>query len=66
MALIAPEVDMGCTALIGATTLILMFIAGTRLFYLVPMVALGLAGDHCRGDENARACGAHDGVLVSG
>lgn len=44
MALIAPEVDLGCTALIGATTLILMFIAGTRLFYLVPMVASGLAG----------------------
>jgi cell division protein FtsW len=44
MALIAPEVDMGCTALIGATTLILMFIAGTRLLYLVPMMMAGFGG----------------------
>lgn len=43
MALIAPEVDMGTTALIGATTFLLMFIAGTRLFYLLPTVASGLA-----------------------
>jgi len=44
MGLIAPEVDMGTTALIGATTFLLMFIAGTRLFYLLPTVAAGLAG----------------------
>jgi cell division protein FtsW len=44
MALIAPEVDIGTTALIGATTIILMFLAGTRLLYLVPMVATGFAG----------------------
>jgi cell division protein FtsW len=43
MALIAPEVDMGTTALIGTTTFLLMFIAGTRLFYLAPTVASGLA-----------------------
>jgi cell division protein FtsW len=43
MALIAPEVDMGTTALIGATTFLLMFVAGTRLFYLLPTVAAGLA-----------------------
>jgi cell division protein FtsW len=43
MALIAPEVDMGTTALIGATTFLLMFVAGTRLFYLLPTVATGLA-----------------------
>ena len=43
MALIATEVDLGCTALIGATTVILMFIAGTRLFYLVPLVGGGVA-----------------------
>ena len=43
MGLIAPEVDMGTTALIGATTFLLMFIAGTRLFYLLPTVALGLS-----------------------
>jgi cell division protein FtsW len=43
MALIAPEVDMGTTALIGATTFFLMFIAGTRLLYLVPTVLSGFA-----------------------
>jgi cell division protein FtsW len=42
--LIAPEVDMGCTALIGATVLGLMFVAGARLRYLVPVIALGLGG----------------------
>lgn len=42
MALIAPEVDMGTTALIGGSTLILMFIAGTRLRYLAPTVLLGV------------------------
>jgi cell division protein FtsW len=41
MGLIAPEVDMGTTALIGATTFLLMFIAGTRLYYLLPTIALG-------------------------
>lgn len=35
MSLIAPEVDMGSTALIGASVLIMMFVAGTRLGYLV-------------------------------
>ena len=48
MALIAPEVDMGSTALIGGATFVMMFIAGTRLSFLVPVVigaiaALGLA-----------------------
>ena len=43
MGLIAPEVDMGTTALIGTTTFLLMFIAGTRLFYLVPTIASGFA-----------------------
>jgi cell division protein FtsW len=42
--LIAPEVDMGCTALIGATSLGMMFLAGVRLFYLLPVVAAGLGG----------------------
>ena len=41
MALIAPEVDVGTTALIGGTTFLLMFIAGTRLRYLAPTVLLG-------------------------
>ena len=43
MALIAPEVDMGTTALIGSTTFLLMFIAGTRLLFLAPTVASGFA-----------------------
>jgi cell division protein FtsW len=42
MALIAAEVDLGTTALIGGTTLLLLFIAGTRLRYLVPTVLLGV------------------------
>ena len=42
--LIAPEVDMGCTALIGATTLSMMFLAGARLLYLIPVIAGGLGG----------------------
>jgi cell division protein FtsW len=41
MALIAPEVDMGSTALIGATTFTVMFVAGTKLRYLIPMIWLG-------------------------
>lgn len=42
LCLIAPEVDMGCTALIGATTLGVMFVAGVRLAYLLPVVLGGL------------------------
>jgi cell division protein FtsW len=44
LCLIAPEVDMGCTALIGATTLGIMFVAGVRLAYLLPVVGGGLGG----------------------
>ncbi len=44
MGLIAPEVDMGTTALIGATAFILMFVAGTALRYIVPVCASGVAG----------------------
>lgn len=44
MGLIAPEVDIGTTALIGATTVVLMFLAGTRLRYLFPMVLAGFGG----------------------
>lgn len=43
MALIAPEVDLGTTALIGSTTYALMFIAGARLRFLVPVVCAGFA-----------------------
>ena len=41
MALIAPEVDLGTTSLIGGTTFLLMFVAGTRVRFLVPMVLCG-------------------------
>jgi len=44
MGLIAPEVDIGTTALIGATTMVLMFLAGTRLVYLGPSVCAGIGG----------------------
>ncbi len=41
MALIAPEVDMGTTALIGVATYIVMFVAGSRLRYLLPVMIMG-------------------------
>jgi cell division protein FtsW len=44
MALIAVEVDMGTTALIGLTTYIVMFVAGVRWRYLVPVIFLGCGG----------------------
>lgn len=40
MALIVPEVDVGTTALIGGTTFVLMFIAGTRVRFLALAVSL--------------------------
>jgi cell division protein FtsW len=43
MALIVLEVDLGTTALIGCVSLTLMFVAGTRWRYLVPIVPLGVA-----------------------
>jgi cell division protein FtsW len=44
MGLIVIEVDLGATALIGATALAMMFVAGTGLRWLLPLVGLGLAG----------------------
>jgi cell division protein FtsW len=41
---IALEVDMGTTALLGATTFIIMFVGGTRWRYLMPMICVGIAG----------------------
>lgn len=41
--LIACEVDMGTTALLGATTFVLMFVAGVRWRYLAPTALLGIA-----------------------
>ncbi len=42
MGLIAREVDLGTTTLIGGTMFAVMFVAGTNLFYLVPLVFSGL------------------------
>ncbi len=39
---IAAEVDLGTTALIAGTALAVLFVAGTNLRWLVPMVILGL------------------------
>jgi cell division protein FtsW len=44
MALIVVEVDLGATALIGSVTLAVMFVAGTGLRWLLPLLGLGLAG----------------------
>ncbi len=44
IALIAPEVDLGTSALIGSTTLLVMFVAGTRMIYLSILGIGGLAG----------------------
>lgn len=44
LVLIAAEVDLGTTALIGAVTFCLMFLVGTRLLFLLPIVGLGAAG----------------------
>ncbi len=44
MALIAVEVDLGTTALIGATALATMFVAGTRLLNLLLLACGGLSG----------------------
>lgn len=44
MALIVGEVDLGATALIGMVTLCVMFVAGTGLRWLVPLLMMGLAG----------------------
>jgi cell division protein FtsW len=44
MGLIVIEVDLGATALIGATALAMMFVAGTGLRWLLPLVGFGVAG----------------------
>ncbi len=44
MALIVAEVDLGATTLIGLTTLAVMFVAGTGLRWLVPLLGVGLGG----------------------
>ncbi|KAB2643451.1 MAG: putative lipid II flippase FtsW [Verrucomicrobia bacterium] len=44
MGLIAAEVDLGTTALIGVTALAMMFVGGTRKRYLFPILGAGIAG----------------------
>lgn len=44
LGLIVIEVDLGTTALIGVTTLAVMFVAGTGLRWLLPLLGAGLAG----------------------
>ena len=44
MGLIVIEVDLGATALIGVTTLAVMFVAGTSLRWLLPLLGIGMAG----------------------
>ncbi len=44
LALIVVEVDLGTTALIGATTFVMMFVAGTNAILLGALSALGLGG----------------------
>jgi len=44
MGLIVIEVDLGATALIGVTALAMMFVAGTGLRWLLPLLGIGLAG----------------------
>ncbi len=44
MGLIGAEVDLGTTALIGATALAMMFVGGTRGLYLFPILGGGVAG----------------------
>ena len=54
LALIAREIDMGTTALIGGTMLVVMFVAGTGVRYLAPLTMIGLSatifiGRHLKG-----------------
>ena len=43
MALIAGEVDLGTTAIIGGTALVMTFVAGARKRYLLPLPVLGIS-----------------------
>ena len=44
MGLIAGEIDMGTTALIGGTMFEVMFVAGSSLKFIAPLAACGIAG----------------------
>jgi cell division protein FtsW len=43
MLLIVFEVDVGSTALIGATTLVMMIVAGSPLKFVLPVIAVGVS-----------------------
>src|SRR5438093_1021210 len=43
-ALVLGEVDLGTTALIGATTFVVMFVAGTNLLWLGGLASIGVGG----------------------
>jgi cell division protein FtsW len=44
MGLIAREIDMGTTALIGGTMFVVMFVAGSSLKFIAPLAISGIAG----------------------
>ena len=44
MGLIAREIDMGTTALIGGTMFVVMFVAGSSLKFIVPLAMSGIGG----------------------
>ncbi|MEI6560739.1 MAG: putative peptidoglycan glycosyltransferase FtsW [Verrucomicrobiota bacterium] len=44
LGLIAPEVDLGTTTIIAFTAFTMIFVAGARLYYLLPLPVLGIAG----------------------
>jgi cell division protein FtsW len=44
MGLIAREIDMGTTALIGGTMFVMMFVAGSSLKFIAPLAISGIAG----------------------
>ncbi|HEX4083753.1 MAG TPA: putative peptidoglycan glycosyltransferase FtsW [Chthoniobacteraceae bacterium] len=44
MGLIAREIDMGTTALIGGTMFVIMFVAGSSLKFIAPLSVGGIAG----------------------
>lgn len=43
MGLIAGEVDLGTTAIIGGTALVMIFVAGANMAYLLPLPVLGIS-----------------------
>ncbi|MCX6966236.1 MAG: putative peptidoglycan glycosyltransferase FtsW [Verrucomicrobia bacterium] len=44
LAFIAPEVDLGTTSIIGGTAFVMLFVAGAKSRYLLPLPVLGVAG----------------------